>query len=137
MVIKYSAQAAGSYTTLGDDTTGATPPLIKGFAPRMVSIPQISPLFRARNAVVIGRGNRHWEVKGTIVTAHDSYAAALLFIQSQDAAIPDYIDLQIIQDGTTLYITPCSFASFDPLISGCESTITYGFIGSNITLTAP
>jgi hypothetical protein len=136
MKIAYRAQGSGNYTTLADDAAGATLP-ISGFQPRMAGVPQISRLFRAPNVAVFARGNRQWELKGTVQTDHGTAAAATAFINTQAAAIPDYVDVQITQDASVIYLTPAVFVGFEPRLIGESSSITYMFVGGKVTSVAP
>lgn len=131
MKIQYRTQGTGSYATLGDDAAGD---LVSGFLPRMTGIAQATPLFRANNQLVAARGNRLWELKGTIEIDHGTAAAAMSFIQTEPAGIPDFVDVQILQGATTVMFSPAVFVGFDPVLVGQSSRITYAFVASNLTL---
>ncbi len=134
MKISFRTQGTGAYTTLADDSAGT---LIVGWIPKMTGISQVTPLFRATTPLIAARANRVWELRGTVETDHGSESNALDFVRSQSAAIPDFVDLQVIQGTTTWYLTPAVFTGFDPIIGGRSSRISYSFVGGKVTSTAP
>lgn len=134
MKIGYRAQGTGTYTTLGDDSTSD---LVSGFLPKMSGEPQVRPLAFAANASVLARGNRKWSIEGIVEKVHASLDAAAAFIQSQAAAIPDFVDLQITEGATVIYATPAVLVAFEPVVNGASSRTKYGFVAATITTTAP
>ena len=134
MQISFRAQGTGGYTVLGDDAAGG---LITGFLPRMTGIPQVTPLFRATTPLIAARGNRSWELKGSIDTDNGTEDASVDFIRSQALAIPDFVDIKIVDGGTTWYLTPAVFIGFEPIVQGRSSRIAYTFVGGKVTSVAP
>ena len=134
MKIGYRTQGAGLYTTLADDSAGD---LIVGFKPRLAGVPQAEALFRASTIFLAARGNRQWQLAGTVTKAHASADAAAAFLQSQAAALADFLDLQLTQGATVIYYTPVVFTGFEPALQGASSVITYTFLCGTLTTVAP
>jgi hypothetical protein len=134
MKIGYRAQGTGAYTTIGDDTTKAP---IRDYKPRMAGIVQSTPLFRGANQFVAARGNRLWEVRFIVEDNQDTADLAMDSIQSLAEAIPDLVDLQIVEGGKTSYLTPAVFTAFEPGYAGRNTLFAFTFVGKNLTDTAP
>ena len=134
MKISFRTQGAGLYTVLGDDSSGV---FITGFLPRLALRSQVTPLFRSETPFVAARGNRVWQLRGTIEKDNGTAEAAVAFIQSAAGAIPDFVDLKIEEGATEIYLTPAVFVEFQPIVKGTSSSITYGFVGGNLTTVAP
>lgn len=103
----------------------------------MSGISQVTPLFRATTPMIAARSNRSWQLQGTIETDNATEDAAVDFIRSQSAAIPDFVDLQVIDGATTWYLTPAVLVSFEPVVQGRATRIAYGFVGGKVQTTAP
>jgi len=132
--ISYRTQGSGAYTLLADDTAGT---YIFGFQPRMMGRSQVTPLFRSSKPFVAARGNRLWQLGGTVIKDNGTAAAAAAFIQSNAAAFPDFVDLKIEEGATAIYLTPAVLVEFSPAVNGAETVISYGFVGGDLTTTAP
>ena len=88
--------------------------------------------------VTFARGNRFWTLPFTVSRQHASPEAAAAFLDTHAAALPDAIDLKIVQGATTTYLAAAVLTSLDPdEPTGRSTVIRYQFTGPNYTETAP
>ena len=137
ITISYRAAVvgAGAYTALDDSSLF---PVYPDFKLPMSRSPQVEALYGSANVFVRGTGNAAWKCSFQSITTHASEAAAVLYLESQPAAIPETVDLKFVLGATTLYLPAAVFNLFDPEEpGGVTNRIRYGFIAGNLTATAP
>lgn len=141
MKIEYRTPAGtGSYTTLAED--GATlAASISGFTIPFQKSPQVEPLAGGTKPFVQDRGNAVWQLGFNVDRVHASPDAAALFVATEAAIFGGVItnfDLKITIGAQVMYLVRAALTNFNPRpLSDKSSLISYGFVATNWTATAP
>jgi len=133
-----AAATGGSFSTKLADETASPGEFIRDFKPRMMGSVQVEPLFGSNKSFVATRGNRYWTLGFTVERLHASPEVAAAFLDTHATALPDSIDLKIVQGATITYLSAAAFHGLDATEpTGCSSTISYQFTGPTYNETAP
>lgn len=84
------------------------------------------------------RGNRTWQLSGTIEKVHATNDIALAFLEASPDGIPDFVDVKVEQPGGGyILLSKAVFVGFVPAINGRSTTCTYTFVGAVLTSSVP
>lgn len=134
--ISYRPAGNGGYTVLADETAVPSA-IIKGFAPRMRAVLQIEPTYGAANISVFDRGNREFTLQFQVDRMHADAEAAADFMNTHMAALPNLVDVKIVQGAKTNYLVTAGLEMWFDEPCGRSTTAHYQFTAQNYTDTAP
>jgi hypothetical protein len=139
MEVDYRTAGTGSYSVLFKDGDSSNLYSVHTeWRLNMRPIEQVEPLYGAANIFVRDAGNRQWNLSFAVTRQHASPDAALLYLSTHAAALPNNVDLQITQGADTIYLVNALMTSFEPEEpTGLSTTIRYQFVSPNLTTTAP
>ncbi len=135
MKVSYANAGAGSYTTLFDESTGAT--LLADFSPAFVSLLQQTPLAGGDQQFRAPRGNITVTFPLVFNQEYASRALCLASIATFAALLDVALDFKVEQDATIHYYPNAVITGFQPHLTGVSATHTMNVTSDPVTTTDP
>ncbi len=129
--IYYRTAGIGGWTLLGDESDRTNS--IRDYRPSMHGLAQVTPLIWGATQFVAARNNRIWTLTFAIERTHGTLDAALNFLASHPLALPDAVDLMMVQGGSAVYLMGAVMVGFGGVPEGLSSVCNYSFTGNYTT----